>query len=247
MTRKIGAGSFGTAQLALVRATGAQVVIKLVDVRELGEEERRAAKREASILSALHHPCILAHLETFEDNGFLCIATEFCERGDIGARLEERKGRPLSEAQILDWFTQICLGMLYCHKKRVLHRDLKLANVFLAADNSVKLGDFGIARVLKNTMEMVRAHARGARSLRMLKRSRTSERVVRITKTAKTSVMMGSAMRHEGLHQMSAPAIATPTDWTVSPSTWMKAPRTLMEEPWWWWSWWSWSWSWWWS
>ena len=154
VTKKIGAGSFGTAQLALVRATGAQVVIKLVDVRELSDEERRAAKREASILSALHHPCILAHIESFEDNGFLCICTEFCERGDLGARLEERKGRPLGEAQVLDYFTQIALGMLYCHKKRVLHRDLKLANVFLAADNSVKLGDFGIARVLKNTMEV---------------------------------------------------------------------------------------------
>jgi serine/threonine protein kinase len=160
VTKKIGAGSFGTAQLALVRATGAQVVIKLVDVRELSDEERRAAKREASILSALHHPCILAHIESFEDNGFLCICTEFCERGDLGARLEERKGRPLGEAQVLDYFTQIALGMLYCHKKRVLHRDLKLANVFLAADNSVKLGDFGIARVLKNTMEVRCAPAR---------------------------------------------------------------------------------------
>ena len=117
MGRKIGSGSFGTAQLATVKSSGSQVVVKLVNLAEMGEEERRAAKREASILGALHHPCILQHIESFEHDGHLMIVTELCERGDLGARLEERKGRPLSEPQVLDYFIQIVLGMLYCHKK----------------------------------------------------------------------------------------------------------------------------------
>lgn len=108
---------------------------------------------EASILSALHHPSIITHIESFEEDGFLCLVTEYAEKGDLSNKLEERKGTLLPEDQVLDYLVQISFAMLYLHKKKILHRDLKLQNVFLSADNMIKLGDFGIARVLKNTME----------------------------------------------------------------------------------------------
>lgn len=154
--RKIGSGSFGTAQLATSKASGAEVVVKMIDLSSMSDDEKRSAKREASILGALHHPCVLSHIETFEDSGFLCIITEYCANGDLGVLVESRKGRPLKESSILDMFVQISLAMLYCHKKRVLHRDLKLGNIFLTHEGLVKLGDFGIARVLKNTLELAR-------------------------------------------------------------------------------------------
>jgi serine/threonine protein kinase len=117
----------------------------MVDLSSMSEDERRSAKREASILGALHHPCVLSHIETFEDSGFLCIITEYCSLGDLGAMIEARKGKLLKESIILDMFVQISLAMLYCHRKRVLHRDLKLGNIFLTYDALVKLGDFGIS------------------------------------------------------------------------------------------------------
>ena len=57
---------------------------------------------------------------------------------------------------MLEYFTQMLLALLYCHKRKILHRDLKLANVFVSGDGEMRLGDFGIARVLKHTMELVR-------------------------------------------------------------------------------------------
>lgn len=51
------------------------------------------------------------------------------------------------ENRILDWFTQICLGMKHCHDKKTLHRDLKCQNLFLTKNHMVKIGDFGIAKV----------------------------------------------------------------------------------------------------
>lgn len=53
----------------------------------------------------------------------------------------------------MQWFIQICLGLNYIHSKRILHRDLKSANIFLTSTNCIKIGDFGIAKVLQGTFE----------------------------------------------------------------------------------------------
>lgn len=88
------------------------------------EEERRGARREAEILRHLGHPGILRHIESFEDEGHLCLVTEFCERGDLTVRMAERKGVALPEVTVLDYFCQMLLGLLYIHKRKILHRDL---------------------------------------------------------------------------------------------------------------------------
>ena len=51
----------------------------------------------------------------------------------------------------MDWFTQISLALKHVHDRKIIHRDLKTSNIFLTKENTVKLGDFGIATVLNNT------------------------------------------------------------------------------------------------
>ena len=58
-----------------------------------------------------------------------------------------------SESQILDWFVQTCLAMKYIHDRKILHRDLKTQNIFLTGRGEIKIGDFGIARVLQDTYD----------------------------------------------------------------------------------------------
>ncbi len=53
----------------------------------------------------------------------------------------------------MDWFTQMALALKHCHDRKLLHRDLKSQNVFLTSKNYVKLGDFGIAKVLEHTSD----------------------------------------------------------------------------------------------
>ncbi|KAK7500538.1 hypothetical protein BaRGS_00008113, partial [Batillaria attramentaria] len=57
---------------------------------------------------------------------------------------------------ILMWFVQICLAIKHIHDRKILHRDIKSQNIFLSSSGTVQLGDFGIAKVLNNTVELAR-------------------------------------------------------------------------------------------
>lgn len=76
--------------------------------------------------------------------------------GDLSKKVAEAKIAPLEEERILDWFTQICLGLKHVHDRKILHRDLKSQNIFLTKSGIVKLGDFGIAKILNSTRENAR-------------------------------------------------------------------------------------------
>jgi serine/threonine protein kinase len=67
-----------------------------------------------------------------------------------------QKGRYFSEDIILSWFVQICLALKHVHDHKILHRDIKSQNIFLTKGNNVKLGDFGIAKILKNTVDLAK-------------------------------------------------------------------------------------------
>lgn len=80
---------------------------------------------------------------------------EYCDGGDLMKRISRQRGVLFSEDQILSWFVQISLGLKHIHDRKILHRDIKAQNIFLSKNGMVaKLGDFGIARVLNNSMEL---------------------------------------------------------------------------------------------
>ena len=83
---------------------------------------------------------------------------QFAECGDLSKAISQRKTTKkfFEENQILDWFTQICLAMKHVHDRKILHRDIKGQNIFITKANTLKLGDFGIARVLNKTQDKAR-------------------------------------------------------------------------------------------
>ena len=108
------------------------------------------------MLQSLQHPNIVAYKDSFLDNGDkeLCIVMTYCEGGDLSSKIKAQKGKYFSEQQILSWFVQIALALDFIHSRKVLHRDLKSQNIFLTKEGTIKLGDFGIARVLNRTLDM---------------------------------------------------------------------------------------------
>jgi len=150
----LGEGSFGKAYLVECLKDSTKCVIKQIDLSEMPEEEKRETIKEAKILELFKHPNIIRFREVYKTKrGKLCIVMEYAEGGDLQKKIKDQNGQPFLENQILDWFTQLCLALKHVHDRKIIHRDLKSPNIFLTKDNTVKLGDFGIARVLSHTKE----------------------------------------------------------------------------------------------
>eukprot|EP00930_Biecheleria_cincta_P035089 TRINITY_DN24166_c0_g1_i1.p1 TRINITY_DN24166_c0_g1~~TRINITY_DN24166_c0_g1_i1.p1 ORF type:complete len:630 (+),score=92.83 TRINITY_DN24166_c0_g1_i1:161-2050(+) len=155
--KKVGEGSFGKA--LLVRTDdGQKLICKMVDVSKASRKEMADAVQEGKLLAELRHPYIVRYRESFTESGWLCILMDYCEGGDLTAKIKDakRKRQSLSEDQILRWFVQAVLALKYTHEKHILHRDLKPGNFFLARGNMLKMGDFGIAKELACTIAVAK-------------------------------------------------------------------------------------------
>ena len=79
---------------------------------------------------------------------------EFADGGDLYGLVKARNGKFMDETKVLDIFIQISLGLKHIHDRKILHRDLKTQNIFLTSSGLVKVGDFGVSKVLRNTVEL---------------------------------------------------------------------------------------------
>ena len=104
----------------------------------------------------MNHRYIIGFKEVYKTRGGkICIVMEHADGGDLQKRINKAKTSRtnISEETVLNWFTQICLGMKHIHDRKIIHRDIKAQNIFLMEkDNSIRLGDFGVARVLDYTV-----------------------------------------------------------------------------------------------
>ncbi|CAF3404699.1 unnamed protein product [Rotaria socialis] len=156
IVKKLGAGNFGTAYLVTdLEVRNEPKVLKVVRLGEMDADQTVDSVREAELLSNLHNEHIVKFYESFLENDYLCIVTEFCEGGDLDQRFKQLKkeNHTLEEDQVVEWLIQILIAVQYMHKSRILHRDLKARNIFLKS-NKVKIGDFGISRILVGTMDV---------------------------------------------------------------------------------------------
>ncbi|ORC84174.1 putative NIMA-related kinase [Trypanosoma theileri] len=154
--RVLGKGSFGSAWLVQRRSDKVQLVAKEVRLAGMKPAERESAKHEIDVLRTLNHPNITRYVDHYEHHGSLFIVMEYANGGDLYSKIKSRKGNRFTETEILHYFSQLCLALLHLHERHILHRDLKTQNVFLTTDGVVKLGDFGISTILRNTFELKR-------------------------------------------------------------------------------------------
>ena len=130
-------------------------VAKKVILGQLTEKEQEGAHLEAELLRKLDHPNIVSYKHSFIEKGILIIIMEFSDHGELTYHVKKKKakGEMFSETEIMNWFVQLCLALEYVHSRKILHRDLKSQNIFLTKYNTVKVGDFGISKVLESTCD----------------------------------------------------------------------------------------------
>lgn len=147
--REIGRGGMGSVYLA-ERADGAYrklVAVKLVRPGENSAEILDRFRHEREILASLDHPNIARLIDGGStEDGLPYFVMEYVEGRPINRWCDERK---LNISQRLELFRSVCEAVHYAHQRLVVHRDLKPGNILVTPDGTVKLLDFGIARVVE--------------------------------------------------------------------------------------------------
>mmetsp|Transcript_28165 Transcript_28165/g.59936 ORF Transcript_28165/g.59936 Transcript_28165/m.59936 type:complete len:496 (+) Transcript_28165:18-1505(+) len=152
--RKLGAGNFAEVKHAF-DPDGGNVAIKIVNKEKFCRFQKNRhtslnIDSEIERLRFVSHPNIVGFVETFHDDSYVYLVTEFCPGGDLLNRIltfgiyDEDLNRKL--------FHQLCSGIEYLHKNSVSHRDLKPENILLSSkealpDLQVKIADLGLAQV----------------------------------------------------------------------------------------------------
>nr|XP_046149152.1 serine/threonine-protein kinase Nek2 [Oncorhynchus gorbuscha] len=155
----IGSGSYGKCQKIRRKSDAKILVWKELDYGTMAESEKQMLVSEVNLLRELKHPNIVRYYDRIIDrtNTTLYIVMEHCEGGDLSSLITRciKERRYLEEEFIMRVMAQLTLALKDCHRRSnggatVLHRDLKPANIFLDVKQNVKLGDFGLARILNH-------------------------------------------------------------------------------------------------
>jgi NIMA (never in mitosis gene a)-related kinase len=153
----LGEGAFGKCYLCEKPSDGSKYVVKQIDISKMTPQEKKEAYHEAKVMEAFDHPNIIKFIDVYTTtNGKLNIVMNYADGGDLSSKITQQRGKLFSENEVLDIFVQVLLAMKHVHDRKVLHRDIKGQNIFLMKSGLIKLGDFGISKVLTNTVDKAR-------------------------------------------------------------------------------------------
>ena len=147
----LGRGAFGEAVLYKKTTTNDLVVWKEINLQRASDKDRTGALNEVEILSLLDHINVVAYYNHFFDGASLFIEMEYANDGSLHHKIMARDGNLFPETEAVFYFYQLVSAVSYIHNYGILHRDIKTLNIFMNKSKIIKLGDFGISKVLEET------------------------------------------------------------------------------------------------
>lgn len=146
LVRRLGEGGMAQVYLARDVRLGREVAVKVLDAR-LAERPgfRERFLREARVAAALDHPNIVPLYDFGETDHMLYLVMPYVSGGSLQDVLRRA---PLPASEVVTYGSQMTDALAYAHKRGVVHRDVKPANMLLHADGRLMLSDFGLAKIL---------------------------------------------------------------------------------------------------
>ncbi|MEW2465882.1 MULTISPECIES: serine/threonine-protein kinase [unclassified Streptomyces] len=149
----IGRGGMGEVWRARDESLGRRVAVKCL--KPIGPDHdhsftgvlRERFRREARVAAGLQHPGVTVVHDFGESDDVLYLVMELLQGRNLSQLLVDNKHRPLPLADIVDIAEQVASALAYTHRQGIVHRDLKPANIVRTGDGTVKICDFGIARL----------------------------------------------------------------------------------------------------
>jgi serine/threonine protein kinase len=164
---ELGRGAMGVVYKATDPVIGRTVAVKTIKLSEEGTGLSRPEllsrfQTEARAAGLLTHPNIVVVFDAGEEDGLYYITMELVEGKSLQAHLDG--GQAFALPRVLRIMEQTCSALQFAHERNVVHRDIKPANIMLTADDTVKITDFGTAKILQfGTMQQT-AHVMGTPS-----------------------------------------------------------------------------------
>ncbi|KAA6380131.1 MAG: putative protein kinase,serine/threonine-protein kinase [Streblomastix strix] len=118
----------------------------------LDDNDKQIADEEIAQMKRLTSRYTVRLVYTFQDRVDMYMVMEYCEKGDLRKVITELQQLPEEERVMRVWvlFAQIILSLNFMHNKNVIHRDIKPENIFIMNDGSIRLGDFGLSKVISS-------------------------------------------------------------------------------------------------
>ncbi|MGA2810432.1 MAG: serine/threonine-protein kinase [Candidatus Acidiferrum sp.] len=164
---EVGRGAMGVVYKAMDPVIGRTVAVKTIRLSEAGTGLTRPElltrfQTEARAAGLLTHPNIVVVYDAGEEDGLYYITMEMVEGKSMQALLDE--GQRFSLPRVLRIMEQTCSALQFAHERHVVHRDIKPANLMLTADDTVKVTDFGTAKILQFGTVQQTTHVMGTPS-----------------------------------------------------------------------------------
>jgi cyclin-dependent kinase 1 len=143
---KIGEGTYGVVYKGKNKKTGQLVAMKKIRLEAEDEGVPSTAIREISLLKELRHPNIVSLEDVMMEENRLYLIFEFLSM-DLKKYLDKIEPSTYMDPKLVkSYLYQINEAILFCHQRRVLHRDMKPQNLLITRDGTIKVADFGLGR-----------------------------------------------------------------------------------------------------
>ena len=164
---ELGRGAMGVVYRAVDPVIGRNVAVKTIRLTEEGTGLSRAEllsrfQTEARAAGVLTHPNIVVIYDAGEEDGLYYITMELVEGKSLQALLDGGHAFPVP--RVLRILEQTCSALQFAHERSIVHRDIKPANLMLAGDDTVKITDFGTAKILQFGTVQQTTHVMGTPS-----------------------------------------------------------------------------------